>query len=42
MTKEQSQYRKGVFQVVFCMVIWGVLPIYWHIEIIPGRKSGRR
>ena len=38
MTKEQSQYRKGVFQVVFCMVIWGVLPIYWK-ALIPISSS---
>ena len=38
MTKEQSQYRKGVFQVVFSMVIWGVLPIYWK-ALIPISSS---
>jgi len=37
-TKEQSQYRKGIFQVVFCMVIWGVLPIYWK-ALIPISSS---
>ncbi|MBL6468067.1 MAG: EamA family transporter RarD [Mogibacterium sp.] len=38
MTKEQSQYRKGILQVVFCMVIWGVLPIYWK-SLIPISSS---
>lgn len=38
MTKEQSRYRKGILQVVFCMVIWGVLPIYWK-ALIPISSS---
>lgn len=38
MTKEQSQYRKGILQGVFCMVIWGVLPIYWK-SLIPISSS---
>lgn len=38
MTKEQSQYRKGVFQVVLSMFIWGVLPIYWK-ALIPISSS---
>lgn len=38
MTKEQSQYRRGVFQVVLSMFIWGVLPIYWK-ALIPIRSS---
>ena len=38
MTKEQSRYRKGVFQVVLSMFIWGVLPIYWK-ALIPISSS---
>ena len=38
MTKEQSQYRKGVFQVFLSMVIWGVLPVYWK-ALIPISSS---
>lgn len=34
MNQQQREYRKGVLQVLLCMVIWGFLPIYWK-SLIP-------
>jgi chloramphenicol-sensitive protein RarD len=33
MNQNQREYRKGVLQVLLCMVIWGFLPIYWKALI---------
>lgn len=29
MNNNISEYKRGVLEVLFCMIIWGFLPIYW-------------
>lgn len=28
---KKSEYRSGVFAILFCEITWGVLPIYWNL-----------
>jgi chloramphenicol-sensitive protein RarD len=34
MNQNQSEYRKGVMHILLCMLLWGVLPIYWK-SLVP-------
>ncbi|MBM6991338.1 MAG: EamA family transporter RarD [Mobilibacterium timonense] len=34
MENEKSVYRKGLQEIILCMVLWGVLPIYWK-SLVP-------
>lgn len=33
MNNNISEYKRGVLEVLFCMIIWGFLPIYWKALI---------